>query len=56
MVEMQGEEGNKQWRTARDVKKIREAKALFIGEEGNRSPPTAVTEQSQGIQYTLQPV
>jgi hypothetical protein len=26
--------------------KTREAKALFIEEEGNRSPPTTVTEQS----------
>ncbi|MCL1440794.1 hypothetical protein M3J45_25820, partial [Enterobacter hormaechei] len=33
-----------------------EAKALFIEEEGNRSPPTTVTEQSQNIQYALQPV
>jgi hypothetical protein len=54
MVEMQGEEESKQRRTARDVKKP-EAKALFI-EEGNRSPPTTVTEQSRSIQYTLQPV
>jgi hypothetical protein len=29
---------------------FREEKALFIEEEGNRSPPTAVTEQSQSIQ------
>jgi hypothetical protein len=36
--------------------KTREAKALFIEGEGNRSPPTTVTEQSQNIQYTLQPV
>jgi hypothetical protein len=36
--------------------KTREAKALFIEEEGNRSPPTMVTEQSRSIQYTLQPV
>jgi hypothetical protein len=38
MVEMQGEKESKQRRTARDVKKTREAKALFIEEEGNRSP------------------
>jgi hypothetical protein len=53
---MQGEEESKQRRIARDVKKTREAKALFIEEEGNRSPPTTVTEQSRSIQYTLQPV
>jgi hypothetical protein len=36
--------------------KTREAKTLFIEEEGNRSPPTTITEQSPNIQYTLQPV
>jgi hypothetical protein len=30
--------------------KAGEAKALFIEEEGNRSPPTTVTEQSRSIQ------
>jgi hypothetical protein len=55
MVKMKGEEESKQWRTARDVKK-RWANALFIEEEGNRSSPTTVTEQSQSIQYTEQPV
>jgi hypothetical protein len=33
-----------------DVKKPEEATTLFIEGEGNRSPPTAVTEQSQSIQ------
>jgi hypothetical protein len=56
MVEMQGEEESKQRRTARDVKKPERQKALFIEEEGNRSPQTTVTEQSRSIQYTLQPV
>jgi hypothetical protein len=43
-----GEEGSKEQRG--DVKKTREAKGLFIEGKGNRSLPTAVTEQSQGIQ------
>jgi hypothetical protein len=43
MVEEREGEESKQWRTARDMKNG-EAKALFIEEEGNRSPPTTVTE------------
>jgi hypothetical protein len=31
-----------------------EASTLFIEEEGNRSPPTTATEQSQKIQYAIQ--
>jgi hypothetical protein len=41
--------------SSKRCEKTGEAKALFI-EEGNRSPPTTVTEQSQKIQYTLQTV
>jgi hypothetical protein len=45
-----GEKKSKQQRTSRDVKKAGETTGLFIEEEGNRSPPTTVTEQSQSIQ------
>jgi hypothetical protein len=44
MVEAREGEESKQWRTTRDM--TGEAKTLFIEEEGNRSPPTTVTEQS----------
>jgi hypothetical protein len=45
-----GEKKGKQQRTAKRCEKARETTALFIEGEGNRSPPTAVTEQSQSIQ------
>jgi hypothetical protein len=54
-----GDEGRRRKQAAVSSKrceKTGEAKALFIEEEGNRSPPTMVTEQSQKIQYTLQTV
>jgi hypothetical protein len=54
-----GNEGRRRKQAAENSKrceKTREAKTLFIEEEGNRSPPTTVTEQSQNIQYTLQPI
>jgi hypothetical protein len=55
-VEMQVEERKQAVENSERCEKTREAKALFIGKEGNHSPPTAVTEQSRSIQYTLQPV
>jgi hypothetical protein len=56
MVEMQVEERKQAVENSERCEKTRQAKALFIGKEGNRSPPTVVTEQSRSIQYTLQPV
>jgi hypothetical protein len=54
-----GNEGRRRKQAAKSSKrceKTEEAKALFIEEEGNLSPPTTVTEQSQNIQYMLQTV
>jgi hypothetical protein len=53
-----GGEGGKKKRvsSSKRCKKTGEAKALFIEEGGNRSPPTTATEQSQKIQYALQTV
>jgi hypothetical protein len=50
MVEMQIEERKQAMENSERCEKIRQARALFIGKEGNRSPPTVVTEQSQSIQ------
>jgi hypothetical protein len=49
-VEMQIEERKQAMGNSERCEKIRQARALFRGKEGNRSPPTVVTEQSQSIQ------
>jgi hypothetical protein len=50
MVEAEGREGREAAENSERYEKARETTALFIEGEGNRSPPTAVTEQSRSIQ------
>jgi hypothetical protein len=49
MVEAKGREEKQATENNKRCEKAGETTTLFI-EEGNRSPPTAVTEQSQSIQ------
>jgi hypothetical protein len=50
MVEAQGREEREATENSERCEKAKETTTLFIEGEGNRSPPTAVTEQSQSIQ------
>jgi hypothetical protein len=50
MVEAKGREEKQAVENSKRCEKAGETTALFIEEEGNRSPPTTVTEQSQSIQ------
>jgi hypothetical protein len=50
MVEAKGREEKQATENNKKCEKARETTTLFIEEEGNRSPPTTVTEQSQIIQ------
>jgi hypothetical protein len=50
MVEAKGREEKQATENSKRCKKAGEATTLFIKGEGNRSPPTASTEQSQSIQ------
>jgi hypothetical protein len=50
MVEAKGREERQATENSKRCEKAGEAIALFIEGEGNCSPPTAVTEQSQSIQ------
>jgi hypothetical protein len=50
MVEAKGRGEKQATESSKGCEKARETTTLFIEGEGNRSPPTAVTEQSQSIQ------
>jgi hypothetical protein len=50
MVEADGREEREATENSEGCEKAKETTALFIEGEGNRSPPTVVTEQSQSIQ------
>jgi hypothetical protein len=50
MVEAEGKEEREAAENGEGCGKAKGTTALFIEGEGNRSPPTAVTEQSQSIQ------
>jgi hypothetical protein len=50
MVEAKGREEKQATENSKRCEKAGETMSLFIEEEGNRSPPTTVTEQSQSIQ------
>jgi hypothetical protein len=50
MVEAKGREEKQATENSKRCGKAGEATTLFIEGEGNRSPPTAVTEQTQSIQ------
>jgi hypothetical protein len=56
MAEMRVEERKQAVENNERCEKTRQAKALFIGKEGNRSPPTVVTEQSQSIRTPVNSV
>jgi hypothetical protein len=50
MVEAKGREERQATENNKRCEKAEETTTLFIEGEGNCSPPTAVTEQSQSIQ------
>jgi hypothetical protein len=50
MVEADGREEREATKNSERCEKAKDTTALFIEGEGNRSPPTVVTEQSQSIQ------
>jgi hypothetical protein len=50
MVEAKGREEKQATENSKRCEKAEETTTLFIEGEDNRSPPTAVTEQSQSIQ------
>jgi hypothetical protein len=50
MVEAKRREEREATENIERCENARETTTLFIEGEGNRSPPTAVTEQSQSIQ------
>jgi hypothetical protein len=50
MVEADGREEREETENSKGCEKTRGARVLFIERKGNRSLPTAVTEQSQSIQ------
>jgi hypothetical protein len=50
MVEAKGRGEKQATENNKRCEKAGETTTLFIEGEGNRSPPTAVTEQSQSIQ------
>jgi hypothetical protein len=47
MAEVEGRRGDETASSSKKRENAGEARALFIEEEGNRSPPTTATEQSQ---------
>jgi hypothetical protein len=49
-LEAKGKEERQATENSKRCEKAGETTVLFIEGEGNRSPPTAVTEQSQSIQ------
>jgi hypothetical protein len=49
-MEAKGREERQTTENSKRYEKVGETTTLFIEGEGNRSPPTAVTEQSQSIQ------
>jgi hypothetical protein len=54
MVEVEGRRGDEAESSSKKRENAGEAKALFI-EEGNRSPPTTATEQSQKFNMQFKP-
>jgi hypothetical protein len=52
---VEGRRGDEIASSSKKCENAREARALFIEEEGNRSPPTTATEQSQkfSMQFKL---
>jgi hypothetical protein len=55
MAEVEGRRGDKTASNRKKRENAGEARALFIEEEGNRSPPTTVTEQSQKFNIQFKP-
>jgi hypothetical protein len=55
MVEEEGRIGDETASSSKKRENAREARALFIEEEGNCSPPTTATEQSQKFNMQFKP-
>jgi hypothetical protein len=55
MAEVKGRRGDEAESSSKKRENTREARALFIEEEGNRSPPTTATEQSQKFNMQFKP-
>jgi hypothetical protein len=53
---VEGRRGDQTTSSSKKCENAGEARTLFIEEEGNRSPPTTTTKQSQKIQYAIQTV
>jgi hypothetical protein len=55
MAEVEGRRGDEAESSRKKRENTGEARALFIEEEGNRSPPTTATDQSQkfNMQFKL---
>jgi hypothetical protein len=52
---VEGRRGDEIASSSKKCENTEEARALFIEEEGNRSPPTTVTEQSQKFNMQFKP-
>jgi hypothetical protein len=55
MAEVEGRRGDEAESSSKKRGNAGEARALFIEEEGNRSPPTTATEQSQKFKMQFKP-
>jgi hypothetical protein len=55
MAEMEGRRGDETASNSKKRENAGEARALFIEEEGNRSPPTTAIEQSQKFNMQFKP-
>jgi hypothetical protein len=55
MAEVEGRRGDETASSSKKRENAGEARALFIEEEGNRSPPTTATEQSQKFNMQFKP-
>jgi hypothetical protein len=53
--EVEGRRGDEIASSSKKCENTGEARALFIEEEGNRSPPTTATEQSQKFNMQFKP-
>jgi hypothetical protein len=55
MVEVEGKRGDETASSSKKRENAGEARALFIEEESNRSPPTTATKQSQKFNMQFKP-
>jgi hypothetical protein len=52
---VEGKRGDEIASSSKKCENARDARTLFIEEEGNRSPPTTTTEQSQKFNMQFKP-